>query len=992
MAEHQESSETALEAITAFQEFGSSFLSVAVEVSSSSTPINIPVELANAQSHLKGLFKRLRVPLKTHPTCLTEDEQVLENALKSCIIVGDDLTLRFARYDEENKNATTTDWTSKAIFDSIWTKADLSDLNVSIARLYTIALTHTHTLCPSAVDQRDKGPLIGAHSKDSLKQSNDNEPNRDVLQPPKIRNDDVLLQKSESRQKPTMANSKNLMFSTVSDPSPKVSGQAKPDYSKEVHGERVTLIEDFILEGLSFASMKDREEEVTKAHKKTFEWIFDEQADETTDQEQTYDSRLFLDWLRGPDEEPVFWVNGKAGSGKSTLMRFIHGHEETLHQLQRWSGQTPLYRAAFFFWASGSAEQRSQVGLLRYLLLQLLEQRRELIPIVFEDLWARCWTASTVERIKMVLAWESQDLIKSLRTFFHSIQGQSKVCLFVDGLDELDGDHQGTIELFRSLTASRPSDVKICISSRPWLVFEESFSQVPTFKLQDLTLTDMQQYIRDAIKSNQITHSLSQDQPKESSAFPLEVVERANGVFLWVTLVMKSILARSQFGDDMAALRDRLQAYPSDIDDLFDHLLFQMQPLASVKEASRVFQLIRAREEVCNFTGDHSAASSTLWDLTLALNGSNESVLNMAVEDMPQEDVLEHCKEVRVRVDDKCAGMLEVHIKACGERLTSAKFSGEMRPNDLRRLVRSKVTYCHRTVRDYVHNSRVWNRILQYTVGSNFEPHICHVRSYVLQLKRPLEETERHRRLDEWWPDIAATMTHARYCGWVLQGPLYDLLNELNRTLSWYWLSRKNDPLDHWARNAFGSYEGRKNLEYHDPFLSLATRFGVAAYIGACFQLGDIVYKGGQPLLSYASEFLVGQRKTIYPLSSPELIDLILENGGDPDVSYVFSGKHEETPWLSALKLARQAHRLGWFKYYDDNENGTIRVARIVNIFLSRGADPNALILADRWDPTASALDILNMVLEKFGSKCIREARDLLIRLGAKSSAELLRT
>jgi hypothetical protein len=51
------------------------------------------------------------------------------------------------------------------------------------------------------------------------------------------------------------------------------------DPAKDTFANRANLLQDFILENLSFASMRGREEEVAEAHRKTFEWTFtDEDA------------------------------------------------------------------------------------------------------------------------------------------------------------------------------------------------------------------------------------------------------------------------------------------------------------------------------------------------------------------------------------------------------------------------------------------------------------------------------------------------------------------------------------------------------------------------------------------------------------------------------------------------------------------------------------------------------------------------------------------
>lgn len=198
----------------------------------------------------------------------------------------------------------------------------------------------------------------------------------------------------------------------------------------------------------------------------------------------------FLQWLKD-DNENIYWINGKAGSGKSTLMRFIHDHKKTVEQLQVWVGEKPLTMAGFFFWTSRSYEQRSRVGLLRYLLFQLLQQHRSFIPTVFPELWTQFWTASTQDPIKASMSWSFQSLIQGLKLFFVQSVEKIKICLLVVGLDEFDGDHREIIQLFKGIVDSLNNDVKVCVSSRPWTVFEEAFNDIPGLKLQDLTFSDM---------------------------------------------------------------------------------------------------------------------------------------------------------------------------------------------------------------------------------------------------------------------------------------------------------------------------------------------------------------------------------------------------------------------------------------------------------------------------------------------------------------------
>jgi hypothetical protein len=67
--------------------------------------------------------------------------------------------------------------------------------------------------------------------------------------------------------------------------------------------------------------MTSRHETITEAHKKTLEWIFrDPMADGNS-------WSNFGKWLQFGSS--IYWIYRKAGSGKSTLMKFIVDHSQT---------------------------------------------------------------------------------------------------------------------------------------------------------------------------------------------------------------------------------------------------------------------------------------------------------------------------------------------------------------------------------------------------------------------------------------------------------------------------------------------------------------------------------------------------------------------------------------------------------------------------------------------------------------------------------------
>jgi hypothetical protein len=131
--------------------------------------------------------------------------------------------------------------------------------------------------------------------------------------------------------------------------------------------------EQRVLRSLYFPAIPTRHNNIERAHAKTFTWIFG----------PTNYHAPFVDWLvRG---NGTFWIQGKAGAGRSTLMKFICGHSETTRLLRSWVRESNLVVLKFFFWYSGTALQKSLEGLLCALLFEILRECPALIETVCCD-------------------------------------------------------------------------------------------------------------------------------------------------------------------------------------------------------------------------------------------------------------------------------------------------------------------------------------------------------------------------------------------------------------------------------------------------------------------------------------------------------------------------------------------------------------------------------------------------------------------------------
>ena len=225
---------------------------------------------------------------------------------------------------------------------------------------------------------------------------------------------------------------------------------------------------------------------------------------------------------------------------------------------------------------------------------------------------------------------------------------KSKIFLAIDGLDELDGDQQAMVELLKSIVESSPSDIKVCVSSRPWRVFEQSFSHTPKLKLQDLSINDIRRYTADYLESFPTSRGIMRKQPQESELLKEHVVQNADGVFLWATLALKALASQICSQDTVADMEAKLSALPTDLDDLFRYLLFHSRATSDLQQQAHILQIVRAREVVCDFTRDESFSSLTIYLLALADRGENADI-SLPVEQPSIEEVKKIYEETENR-------------------------------------------------------------------------------------------------------------------------------------------------------------------------------------------------------------------------------------------------------------------------------------------------------------------------------------------------------
>ena len=378
------------------------------------------------------------------------------------------------------------------------------------------------------------------------------------------------------------------------------------------------------LESLHYPEMNRRQDTVTDAHPKTFRWVYD--ADGFDKSARGWQS--IAKWLE--NDEGVYWINGKAGSGKSTLMSYLFDHKRTLGLLKVWSGTKKVLNPKFFFWSAGTTLEKSVEGLLRSLLYQIFREVPSLIPVSCENRSASAFAEECSDNYGPMATWTLRKLRTTFQTVIRQTETTYRICIFIDGLDEINGDPDAAIG---EITRTKSLGVKVCLSSRPERSFNDAFDSCAKLRLQDLTEHDIREYVADRLEP--WLHAEAED---EVSKMLDDIAQKAQGVFLWVDLVVKALIKGLKNDDNLEQLQMRVASTPSDIEAVYAKMLSKIEE-PHHKEAARVFQMALV------------GLTYSFLDVALVLYDHCDGVSETSVS-----EVLRLCHRTRNRIPTICGG------------------------------------------------------------------------------------------------------------------------------------------------------------------------------------------------------------------------------------------------------------------------------------------------------------------------------------------------
>ncbi|KAI1808274.1 hypothetical protein F4811DRAFT_501755 [Daldinia bambusicola] len=177
-----------------------------------------------------------------------------------------------------------------------------------------------------------------------------------------------------------------------------------------------------------------------------------------------------------------------------------------------WSAPGKVIIASRFFWSSGIFTHKSARGLFQSLLYDIFRQCPELVAEVCPSRWEAANLLSVAGQ-----DWKFKELVECLQLLKANDKSSVRVCFFIDGLDEFDGDYADISQTLTEIADS--SKIKLCIASRPSNEFLDQFGTMKysILSIHELTRGDILSYAQSRLETHPRLSALGLDTSHDHS-------------------------------------------------------------------------------------------------------------------------------------------------------------------------------------------------------------------------------------------------------------------------------------------------------------------------------------------------------------------------------------------------------------------------------------------------------------------------------------------
>ncbi|GAB1319274.1 Vegetative incompatibility protein HET-E-1 [Madurella fahalii] len=284
----------------------------------------------------------------------------------------------------------------------------------------------------------------------------------------------------------------------------------------------------------------------------------------------------FQRW-RDDSESRLLWVKGDPGKGKTMLLCGI------INELQRVvAGNTNNTHISWFFCQATDSRINSATAVLRGLIYLLVEQQPSLLGHVRKKYDHAGKSLFEGPNSWVALSGLLRDILQD--------PGLGTAYLVVDGLDECTADLPNLLDFFVHM-ASPSSRVKWLVSSRNEFDIELKLRSINHQARLSLELREIASQVSGAVDlfiDEKLSHVHSlQHRPKLKEKVRNALRDKANGTFLWVSLVVQELDRPESLVDPLAVVKE----VPSGLHELYQRMMDRVKSIEACRQTLSITAL-----------------------------------------------------------------------------------------------------------------------------------------------------------------------------------------------------------------------------------------------------------------------------------------------------------------------------------------------------------------------------------------------------------------
>jgi len=255
------------------------------------------------------------------------------------------------------------------------------------------------------------------------------------------------------------------------------------------------------------------------------------------------------------------------------------------------------------------------------------------------------------------------------------------------------------------------------LCSRPEPAFRERFSQYAKLRLEDLTKEDIRKCV-----TGEMSSSLSAVRVKADSGYHslIHIIcQKANGVFIWVVLVIRSLKRGMSNKDSWLELNKRIEKCPSDLQKLFSDMWSRLGEEEIYLPAAAKFFNYTLTARFCTNYPESQHEYLSPWELLAATEDVIQAGFLELGPSIHAEEVINKCEEIVNEIDTQCAGLLECSRPEDGRLV--APFDSASPYKLSSPYLRMRIGFVHRTAQDYLTGTSEGSQLLSHDKSTQEE-------------------------------------------------------------------------------------------------------------------------------------------------------------------------------------------------------------------------------------------------------------------------------